>query len=195
MTDDEKIDAFEIHIRDRQLAIAKHLADRFVADATGDPLSQSAFAILSIVTNYFEMIEQFCTGQSKGNSGIFFRNGLARVFSPSQVSPADADRLYSFLRCGMYHSAMLTGRCGLSRNFDDPVANLNGVILINPALLVDALLEHFADYCQQLRDPCGTVERANMLSLLELLAANAPTSTVTTIPAQTTTTAGAPWQN
>ena len=194
MTDDEKIDAFELHVRDRQLLIAKHLSQHFVDDIPGDPLSQSAFAILSIVTNYFEMIEQFRIGQSsKGRSAEFFRNGVERVFPQSQVSAADADRLYSFMRCGMYHSAMPTDRCGLSRELSKPIVNDNGVILVNPALLVDALISHFKEYCEKLRDPCCTTERANMLLLFGLLATKAQTSMYTATQTQTTTTAP-PWQ-
>jgi hypothetical protein len=194
MPDDEKIDAFEKQILDRQLTIAKYLADHFVADIPGDPLSQSAFAILSIVTNYFEMIEQFSIGASShGNSSAFFCSGMARVFSATEVSTADANRLYSFMRCGMYHSAMPTDRCGLSRELQVPIYNDGGVILINPAMLVDRLIAHFSAYCTQLRGSSNPTLRQNMLNLFGLLSTNARTSTQTASQTQTTTTPP-PWQ-
>ena len=194
MTDDEKIDALEKHVHDRQLVIAKHLADHFVANEADDPLSQSAFAILSIVTNYFEMIEQFHVGaSSKGKSEAFFRDGIARVFTAAEISAADADRLYSFMRCGMYHSSMPTDRCGLSRDLPVPVRNDSGVIIINPALLVDRLISHFNSYCAELRGSTNPVVRQNMLKLFGLLATSAKTSTATACQTQTPTTPP-PWQ-
>jgi|688.fasta_scaffold465687_1 hypothetical protein len=195
MTDDEKIEAFEKHILDRQLVIAKHLASRFVADTPGDPLSQSGFAILSIVTNYFEMIEQFSVGASSHrNSGVFFRDGMARVFPTTEVTPTDADRLYSFMRCGMYHSAMPTDRCGISRELHVPIFNDGGVILINPALLVDQLIAHFSTYCSQIRGSSNPTLRQNMLNLFGLLDTQAPTSTHTANQTQIGTTPP-PWQH
>lgn len=195
MTDDEKIDAFEKHVLDRQLLIAKHLASRFVANTPDDPLSQSGFAIFSIVTNYFEMIEQFSVGASSHRkSGAFFRGGMARVFSTTEVAPADADRLYAFMRCGMYHSAMPTDRCGLSRELQVPISNNGGVIIINPALLVDRLIAHFSVYCNQIRGSLNPTLRQNMLNLFGLLEAQSRTSSHTASQTQIGTTPP-PWQH
>ncbi len=194
MTDDEKIDAFKNHLLDRQLMIAKQLAEHFVADTPGDPLSQSGFAILSIITNYFEMIEQFHVGaSSRNNSKTFFCAGIARVFSLAEVSTDAADRLYSFMRCGMYHSAMPTDRCGLSRELQVPIYNDGGIILINPALLIDRLIAHFSNYCNQIRGSSDPILRQNMLNLFSLLTTQARTSIQ--IANQTTTNiTPAPWQ-
>lgn len=195
MTDDEKIEAFEKHVLDRQLVIAKHLASRFTANTPGDPLSQSGFAILSLVSNYFEMIEQFCEGApSNGDSCAFFRRGMARVFSTAEVTPADARRLYSFMRCGMYHSAMPTDRCGISRELHVPIFNDRGVILINPALLVDRLIAHFSTYCSQIRGSSNQTLRQNMIRLFGLLDTQARTSTHIANRTQTGTTPP-PWQH
>ena len=76
----DKISAFEKHVMDRQLRIAQILGQHFTANADGDPLSQSAFAIISIGFSYFEMIEQFATAQpSRGHSAEFFKRGFVRL--------------------------------------------------------------------------------------------------------------------
>ena len=149
----EKIDAFEKHVFDRQLNIAKILSDHFDANADDDPLAESAFAIVNLTFTYFEMLEQFVTGQSSQNqSPGFFANGFAYVFPAAEVDPNDVARLYSTIRCGMYHSAMPKDCCGLSRELQSPIANESGVLIINPKLLTQRIIEHFQQYCRDLRD-------------------------------------------
>lgn len=184
----DKIDKLERHVLDRQLHIARALGKHFKEDIDNDPLSQSAFAIISICFSYFEMIEQFATGQSShGKSEQFFKRGFASVFGNS-VDPVDAARLYSMLRCGMYHSAMPTDRCGLSRCLQSTVDYVNGVVVINPALLVDALIEHFNQFCAKLRDECQSDLRNAFETMWDSIVANANPKKSTDI--QTTP---APW--
>ena len=185
----EKIDAFENHVLNRQLRIAQILGKHFVADADSDPLSESAFVIISIVFSYFEMIEQFAVGQSShGQSGQFFERGFRRVFPTSTVDPSDAARLYSMIRCGMYHLSMPTDRCGLTRELKAPIANENGALLINPKLLTDELITHFAQFCSDLRDGLHCELQQNFETMFDGLG----TSAATTGHATTNTTP-APW--
>lgn len=186
----DKINAFEQHVLNRQLFIAKILGQHFTQNTDGDPLSQSAFAIISIAFSYFEMIEQFATGQSShGQSGQFFMRGFALVFPDSVVVSEDAARLYSKMRCGMYHTAMPTDRCGLTRELPTAIANENGVIVINPSLLIDELIRHFERFCSNLRDGYHCDIQKNFETMWDSLSANAQTTTYTT-----TNTTSAPWE-
>jgi hypothetical protein len=136
------------------------------------------------------MIEQFATGEScRKQEGDFFKRGFARVFPNSVVVAADVARLYSMMRCGMYHSAMPTDRCGLTRELATAIANENGVIVINPALLIDELISHFGRFCSDLRDGCHCDLQHNFEAMWDSLSANAQT---TTYP--TTKTTAAPWE-
>jgi hypothetical protein len=186
----DKIDAFERHVLTRQLRIAQLLGEHFSFNAAGDPLSQSAFAIISIGFSYFEMIEQFAMGQSsEGRSRAFFKRGFARVFPNSAVNNDDVARLYSVMRCGMYHTAMPTDRCGLTRELSTAIANENGVIVINPALLIDELISHFSQFCSDLRDGDHCDLQYNFETMFDLLSANAQTTTYADTP-----TTEAPWE-
>jgi hypothetical protein len=172
----QKIDAFERHVLDRQLRIAQILGHHFRDNVDGDPLSQSAFAIISIGFSYFEMIEQFASGKSSNhNSKDFFKFGFARVFPNSPVSSDDVARLYLMLRCGMYHTAMPTDRCGLTRELPSAIANENGVIVINPALLIDELISHFCQFCSDLRDGFHCNLQRNFETMFDSLPATAQT--------------------
>jgi hypothetical protein len=185
----EKIDAFERHVFTRQLRIAQLLAEHFTLDIGGDELSESGFAILSIGLSYFEMIEQFATGQSSDHAvRVFFEGGFARVYPVSTVAPADVSRIYYMVRCGMYHTAMPKDRCGLSRHLPAAVANENGVIVINPDRLIADLIKHFASFCSDLRDGAHYELCANFERMFDSLAANAPT-----ILYGTTEATRAPW--
>ena len=186
----DKINAFERHVLDRQLRIAQILAKHFTCNANGDPLSQSAFAIISIGFSYFEMIEQFATGlSSHKQSGPFFKRGFARVFPHSVVDSNDAARLYSMMRCDMYHSAMPTDRCGLTRELPSAIANENGVIVINPALLIDELISHFGRFCSDLRDGCHCDLQRNFETMWDSISTNAKTTSYAN-----TKTTPAPWE-
>ena len=185
----QKIDAFENHVLNRQLRIAGILGDHFVANTADNPLSESAFSIISIVFSYFEMIEQFSVGRSSHRqSSEFFKRGFRRVFPTTTVNLADAARLYSLMRCGMYHSAMPTDRCGLTRELAVPIANENGVILINPKLLTDKLIEHFQQFCSDLRGGLDCCLQQNFETMFDSLRINS-----TTTSSATTNTTPAPW--
>jgi hypothetical protein len=185
----EKINSFEQHVLDRQLRIAEILGQHFTRNEEGDPLAQSAFAILSIGLSYFEMIEQFATGKSsKDNTADFFRRGFERVFPHSIVITNDAASLYSSMRCGMYHTAMPKDRCGLTREQSKAIANDNGYITINPAMLIEALIEHFGQYCSDLRDGCHPNLERNFETMWDSFQPD-----VNRVASLTTTATPAPW--
>jgi hypothetical protein len=147
------VDAFEKHVLTRQLKIARILADHFVADREGDPLSESAFAILHLCVHYFEMVEQFESGQSSDSrSKLFFVRGFRKVFPALVITESDLEAIYRTLRCGMYHSGIPKSRIFLDRDFDCAISFEDGTLTINPSLFVDVLIQHFENFCSFLRD-------------------------------------------
>jgi hypothetical protein len=96
----------EMYVLKRQICIAEHLASEFLNDCSSSILKESGYAILSIMFSYFEMIEQFMSGQSsKSQSKAFFIKGLRRVYPSCSlsdqhsllVSPSMAQRFTSTL--------------------------------------------------------------------------------------------------
>lgn len=174
----EKIDAFETHVLTRQLRIGEILGDKFIANQTDDELSQSAFVILGIGVAYFEMIAQFASGQdSKGKSQDFFETGFKKVYCKSSVSVNGSD-IYTFIRCGMFHTGMPTDRCGLSRNPKQTFTIDNRVLIINPACLITDLKRHLEQYCKELRNPDNSFDslRQNFEKTFDRIASKAPTT-------------------
>ena len=116
MTD---VEAFKKHVLTRQLKLAQVLGEHFQANTENDPLSESAFAIMHLCMQYFEMIEKISSGDFiSRTSKKFFRGGFLRVF-PSLPSD-DVDHLYEGLRCGMFHSGIPELQLDLDRNFGQP---------------------------------------------------------------------------
>ena len=184
----DKIDAFEKHVLDRQLRIAQILGQHFKNNSPGDPLSESAFAILNLCLQYFEMYEQFASGQSsKDKSGEFFGRGFQKVFPNHGFAASDISRIYKMLRCGMYHTAMPKDRCGLSRDLSIPILDDNGVILINPSLFVDAIIQHFNQYCADLRTGCDCLLQCNFETMWDLVAQQCQSSGAVGVTATSTT--------
>ncbi len=160
------VDAFEKHVLTRQLRIARILADHFVQNKEGDPLSESAFAILHLCIQYFEMVEQFETGRSSEfNSKKFFVGGFRRVFPTPSFTDLDLESIYSVLRCGMYHSGIPKSRICLDRDLHYAIRFEQGIVSGNPSLFVDALIEHFQRLCSFLRDDvhCQLQENADKI--------------------------------
>ncbi|MEX0728924.1 MAG: hypothetical protein WD065_21800 [Planctomycetaceae bacterium] len=166
-----KIDEFEKHVYGRQLRIAQVLSSHFQVDSPGDPLSESAFAILNLCLSYFEMFEQFSTSRpSNGQSELFFERGFEKVFPNHKFPTGEITRIYRTLRCGMYHIAMPKGRCRLTREIPDPFLIDNGVLLINPARFVDSVIDHFVQYCAVLRAGCDYQLQSNFEEMWDKIA-------------------------
>ncbi len=173
----DKIDAFERHVLDRQLRIAQILGRHFEDNSPGDPLSESAFAILNLCLQYFEMYEQFASGQSsQKKSQEFFNRGFQKVFPKHGLAAINVTRIYTMIRCGMYHTAMPKNRCGLSRELDVPISDEGGVILINPLRFVGAVIAHFNQYCADLRRGGDCDLQRNFETMWDLVAQQSQSS-------------------
>jgi hypothetical protein len=109
---EDKIDVFEDQMKGWMLLHAKALCSEQYHFR-----HQAGFAVLTIVSTYFEPIESYYSGrQSRGSSKEFFRRGFLRVFpdfpdtlrnagysSPDKLAQQIADEIYDQLRCGLFH--------------------------------------------------------------------------------------------
>ncbi len=173
---EDKIDVFEDQIHGLLLQHAEALC------ASGYPDRASAgYAVLAIVSSYFEAIESYHSGESSdGKSKRFFRSGFLRVFpdlpaalkaqghsSPAQLAEAVADEVYDQLRCGLFHEALVKHRLIL-REDTAPLGFMIekakgdvGSIVVDPPKFVSAIREQFRRYMAALRNPAETALRAN----------------------------------
>ena len=171
---DEKIRVFEDQIRGWKLDIAEEAIKR-----NGD----AGFAVLDIITSYFELIGLCVEGlgkkktirnktggrrQQKWGSGDYFRAGMRHVFPKLGSAKASlVERLqrafYKDVRCGLYHQAMTRNGVLLSGALNGPIRfqqTKKGVlILINPELLVKHIQKHLTSYIRLISKPENADER------------------------------------
>jgi hypothetical protein len=167
---DDKIKVFEDRVLGWQLGIANMCINGVAANGTvAQPVPHSGYAVLQIVLSYFEMITQFILGSAeRGKSKHYFMEGVRSVFPELRNAPSDLvesllEILYSYGRCGLYHSGMTGGRIILSG--DPEMAFILDIqykrLIINPHKLVPLLIEHLHTYCATLRDLDNADLRAN----------------------------------
>lgn len=132
----------------------------------------AGFAILTLVTVYFEPIEAYHTGRaSKHQSKAFFRRGFLRVFpqlvatlqnssfaDASNLADQIADEIYDQLRCGLFHEAgtknkliIGTGEKPLGFMLETATGSV-GSIFIDPCKFLAEVDNHLHGYVAQLRD-------------------------------------------
>ena len=132
----------------------------------------AGFAVLTLVTSYFEPIESYYSGtSSQGHSKAFFKRGFLRVFpnlpqtlKSSGFSDADnlaneiADEVYDHLRCGLFHEGGTKHKL-MIREDTAPIGFMVevttghvGAIIIDPAKFLAEVQNHLNLYVARLRD-------------------------------------------
>jgi hypothetical protein len=156
------IDKIEMYVTNRMIRPAELCAAEFGNDCSGSPLKESGYAILSIMLPYFEMIQQFISGQdSDGHSKDFFRDGFKSVYPCTPLTDDNIKKeLYPWVRCGMFHAGMTRGATRLSRCYCFGFERCGSEIFINPARVVDEIKVHFKQYIARLRNPANLCDRA-----------------------------------
>jgi len=156
---DEKIDYYDKQVLGWQFSPAQTLINR----ETDQQDVQPSFAILHIITSYFESVAKFQEGyEGKGESKDHFRLGFISVFHnelntvpASELNDVLSD-LYYKVRCGLYHSAQ-TGR-GVIVTYDIAEAvQVTGkagswTLYLNPKEMLPVMKAHHANYITTLKD-------------------------------------------
>ncbi len=165
---DDKIEVFIARVEGWQLGVAKEMVEKGV--------SHRGFALLHVVTSYFEMIAKYQAGYvGSSKSEEYFVAGVRDVFPvlanwPQQFVSNVLDALYGGVRCGLYHAGMVKGKVALSGDLPAPMVYHVGenTVWIDPDKLVDALLAHFAEYADKLRNPGNVDLRTKFQARLDL---------------------------
>ena len=148
---DDKIEVFVARVEGWLIGPAMEMIKRGIG--------YRAFALLAMVTSYFEMIAKYAEGfVGEGKSRLHFKKGLRLVF-PNMSLPEDnklLNALYDRVRNGIYHVGMtkpkvllvdantVPGSIGYNAGRDQ--------ILIAPDTLVDDLRIHFEFFAGELRN-------------------------------------------
>ncbi len=157
---DDKIEVFIARVEGWQLGPAIEMIKMGIG--------YRAFALLAMVTSYFEMIAKYSEGfVGKRESGIYFKKGLQLVF-PEMSLPDDVELLtaiYDRVRNGMYHVGMTKPKVLLVDATAAPGSigyqAATDLIAIAPDTLVDDLRIHFALFAVQIRNKENVDLRAN----------------------------------
>jgi hypothetical protein len=118
----------------------------------------AGFAILFLVSSYFEGIEPYFTGSRAAKSHVKWRGGLRRVFPElGKVSDANIDTLYGEMRCGLYHALSGGTRVQIASSGEPVEITVDAAsefvpALLNPWAILKRVKQHFADYILALRD-------------------------------------------
>lgn len=166
---DDKMTIFE----DRVIGWKLNIADQVIngkkrADDSIErsPIPHSGYATLDIVFSYFEMIAKYKAGFVKnGQSKEFFKQGVFLVFPELrnlQLSNI-LNAMYEGIRCGLYHSGITNESVILTSEFQIALGIdiQNSGFIINPHILVKALIQHFVGYMKDLRNPNNHIMRQN----------------------------------
>ena len=113
---EDKIEIFIARVEGWHLGPAKAMVEK--------QIPHRAFALLLIISSYFEMIAKYRDGfAADGKSGYYFKAGLKEVFPqmsiPSNESVLDA--LYTKVRNGLYHAGMTRANVLLTNDISHSV--------------------------------------------------------------------------
>jgi hypothetical protein len=167
-TIEEMIEKLEFYVMQRQIGLAEIISCEFENRYSPSPFKQSGYLILSVVAAYFEMIAQFLEGETSENqSKLFFEKGFRAVYPSTSMTRSDIYKIYSVVRCGMYHGGMPKIGCHLSRHFQPGFHLCRTEIHVNPAAIVREVKAHFCQYISVLRNPVNISERDKFKKMCE----------------------------
>ena len=160
LTLDNKIEVFIARVEGWLLGPAREM----IAMGVG----YRGFALLSMVTSYFEMIAKYADGfTEERKSGHYFKRGLQLVFPEMELPDAEdlLSALYSRVRNGLYHVGMTKPGVVLVDPDFGPGSiayeEEGGTVAVAPDTLVEDLSIHFNGFTKALRDPADQILRTN----------------------------------
>jgi len=157
LTLDNKVEVFIARVEGWQLGVAKEMIQKQVP--------YRAFALLHMLTSYFEMIAKYHAGfVGQRRSREHFKKGVRLVF-PAIEPEAEAflNSLYDSVRNGLYHTGMTGSNVILADNLPGSVGynSQHNMIMVSPDQLAEDLWIHFAAFAAALRDPANAELRSN----------------------------------
>jgi len=152
-----KVDVYDDRVRTWFLDLA--IRETAAGSSPGD------YVALLVALAYIEGVEQYRRGKPPpwGEAGKWFEASARRVFP---TAPEEAiRRLWTAVRCGLFHSGFTEGLTLLSQTFDQALEVSGGYLRVNPAKFVRSVFDDFEAYVRELRaNPFG--ELANQFVTL-----------------------------
>ena len=141
---DDKVYIYERQVNEWFISRANSLIRR----------KKNDFVVLMIAVAYIEGCEQYRRGESSnGKSRKFFRFSVQRLFGFQDNMNNSIDKLYTHLRCGLFHNGMSGDAVVLSRRFNAAISfSPRGAVDINPRLFLKTIVDDFNSYISQLKD-------------------------------------------
>jgi hypothetical protein len=118
----------------------------------------AGFALLFLISSYFEGIEPYFAGSKAEKSHVKWRGGFRRVFPElAAVSDQNIDTIYREVRCGLYHALSGGPRVQIAPTGPavDVTVDLTGqfvAALLNPWEILTRVQAHFAGYISALKE-------------------------------------------
>lgn len=128
------------------------------------------FIVLMICCAYIESIQQYKKGiSSVDKSGRFFKESLKSICSDLTLTEENCNKIYSSMRCGIFHNIMINNNLTLKRiktieNLDDNVypdtednesnkciIERDSILKIYPELLLKKIRNDFDTYVEDLK--------------------------------------------
>lgn len=130
------------------------------AQETADKINHSGFAVLQIITSFFESIAKYREGYcEKDASKKFFKKGFELVFPQIQEAIFDLtqrdellEKIYDEIRCGLYHASLTGASTVITGQTNSAIEIRPGVIIVNPHRIVEPLEVYLRNYVRDLRD-------------------------------------------
>jgi len=180
---EDKIDVFEDRMNGWLLQHANALLDEKYTRR-----KDAGFAVLTLVTGYFEPIESYHSGRSSDHqSKAFFRRGFLRVFlnlpatlksngfaGADQLAVEIAEEVYIHLRCGLFHEGGTKHKLVVRQDTAplgfmlDMTTGDVGSIVIDPGRFLAEVQNHLNNYVSQLRNTSETSLRQNFETFFDL---------------------------
>jgi hypothetical protein len=128
---------------------------------------KNGFIVLMICISYLEGVEQYRQGRSSHrNSRNFFIQAVERIY-PGKFATPDLERLYSEVRCGLFHNGMVNGDVIINKEFPNALVFDGTNIKINPRLLLEDIKNDFSSFTEELKtDNSVRIRFGQMFSVL-----------------------------
>ena len=151
----QKVEIFRDRVTGWQLDIAKEIVRQIDVKPPDPIMNHAGYAVLAILTNYFEMIWQHIDGSSSNHdSANYFARGFKEVYKTTPLSHDEIKSIvYHRLRCGMYHDGYTRRGVTIKHDYGQDIeyVRADDELKVNPHTMVGTLETHFTGYIATLQ--------------------------------------------
>ena len=129
----------------------------------------NSYLALMVCMSYVEGVEQYRQGShSRRKSKKFFTNSINQIF-PNKYSNKNIEKLYTEVRCGLFHNGMTNGSMIFNNEYPDSIKfENNKLIRVNPSKLLLDIKKNFQEYIKELKIQENTEIRTNFNKMFNL---------------------------